>query len=65
MQFVRGGSTACDERLKHGTDDNAFHILGCGFVVYRGEVVSEPSLVWNAKTQVTDKVSVQLHSLKE
>lgn len=52
VQFVCGWSAACDEGLEHGTDDNAFHILGCGFVVHCGEVISKTSLVWNAKEPI-------------
>lgn len=52
VQFMCGRSTACDERFKHGADNNAFHILGCGFVVHSSKVISKPSLVWNAKTSI-------------
>lgn len=49
VQFMSGRSAACDEGFKHGADDNAFHVLGCGFVVHCGEVISKTSLVWNSK----------------
>lgn len=62
---MRGWSAACDKGFKHGADNDAFHILGCGFVVHRGEVISKPSLVWNAKAPIQDNVSIKLHKLKK
>lgn len=65
VQLMCGRSTARDEGLEHGTDDNAFHILGCGFVVHCGEIISKPSLVCNAKAQVKDNISTKLCNRKE
>lgn len=52
VQLMRGRSAARDQGFKHGTDDDAFHVLGCGFVVHCGEVISKTSLVCNAKAPV-------------
>lgn len=65
VQFMRGWSAACDKGLKHGADDDAFHVLSCGFVVHRGEVISKPSLVWNAKAPIQGNVSIKLHRLRK
>lgn len=60
-----GWSVACDEGFKYGIDDNVFYILGCGFVVYRGEVIFKFSFVWNVKVLIKGNIFIRLYSLRK